>query len=300
MKDKNAEFQKYYNLLISMSYRMMGSFVEAEDIVQEVAIEWMKTDVESISNEKAWLLRVCTNKAIDCLKKAYKKREVYTGTWLPEILPNSFIVWDNETENKESLNTSFLILLENLNPKERAVYILRSVFEYDFKKISEFTDLKDSNCRKIFERANDKIHDGNKTYDKNDENSLNILEKLFEAAKLGSEERIKELLSRNSEFWSDGGGKVSASRRILDTMQKIGRFLANIFKSLENDEFTYQYEYMLVNYMPGVVLSKQDENGLWKIETIFSFELLDNKIERIYAQRNPDKLRIISNTLRGK
>ena len=295
--ESDNEFERYYKLLISMSYRMMGSFMEAEDIVQEVAIEWHKTDISRIKNKKAWLIRVCTNKSIDSLRKAYRKRELYPGTWLPEILPNSLITWDDEVEKKESLNTSFLILLENLNPKERAIYVLRAVFEYDFKKIAEFTTLNVSNCRKIFERANIKIINKNNIYDDNNKMSLNILKNFFDSAKLGSEDKIKELLSENSEFWSDGGGKVSAAKDVIKDIQKISRFFSNIFKSLENDEHLYKYEYLLVNHLPGLILSRKDSVGLWRIETIFNFEFINNKVYRMYAQRNPDKLKMIEKNL---
>lgn len=293
MEDKNQEFQQYYNFLISLSYRYLGSFSEAEDVVQEVAIEWLKHQRDEINHPKAWLIRVCTNKSLDALKKAYKKREVYTGTWLPEILPDSFITWDNELETKESLKTSFLILLENLNPKERAIYVLRIVFEYNFKEIAEFVETSDANCRKIFQRAKSKIEDQKTHYDQSSDMAYENIRALFNFAKEGSSEKIMSLLSTDSEFWSDGGGKASAARQIFYNPNKIAHFFATIFHNLSKDGNTYKFNFIAVNHQPGLVLSKINDQGLWSLETIFSFEFIDDKIARIYAQRNPDKLGFI-------
>lgn len=290
MKKNNQEFHRYYNFLISLSYRYLGSFSEAEEIVQEVAIEWLNSNQEEINNPKAWLIRVCTNKSLDALKKAYKKREVYTGTWIPEVLPDSLITWNDHLENQDSLKTSFLILLENLNPKERTVYVLRIVFDYSFKEISEFIELTESNCRKVYQRAKEKIDSKYVKFDSLPKNGYKNLEKLFEYAREGSSEKIANLLHSDSEFWSDGGGKVSATRQIFHDNKKIAHFFATIFHNLSNDKYEYKYEFTKVNSQAGLILSRLDEKGLWKLETIFSFEFINGKIARIFAQRNPDKL----------
>lgn len=292
MKEENSikQFDLYRGFLISVSYRMLGSFSEAEDIVQDVAIEWLRTDTEIIENPKAWLLRVTTNKALDALKRAYKSREVYTGTWLPEVLPDSLITWDDTVQHKESLHTSFLILLENLKPKERAVFILREVVEYSFKEIAEFVGITEANSRKIFERASQKISSKKETFDKYDHNSLDLIRTFFDASCKGDKNIIKELLAPDSEFWSDGGGKVSAVRVVIYEAQKIIRFFINIFSTNNEQSSKFKYEATFVNHLPGLILSRLDEKGLWHIETIFSFELKNGIISKIYAQRDPDKL----------
>jgi len=298
MKEIKTDFEKYYGLLIAMTYRMIGSFIDAEDIVQEVAIEWINVNKNTIENPKAWLVRVCTNKCLDHLKKVYKKREVYTGTWLPEMLPESLLYWEDELDKKESLNVSFLLLLENLNPKERAVFILKHVFEYNFNEISSFTSLTIANCRKIFQRANEKILElENRNKKGITSKSLKNVEEFFRAACRGDNDRLNELLAKDSEFFSDGGGKVSAASKVITSNSKVSRFFSNIFKNLGH----LKYEYMQVNGMPGVIVSKQEQNNLWKVETVFSFEMEKNEIVRIFAQRNPDKLAFVHSFLnRGK
>ncbi|WP_157680590.1 sigma-70 family RNA polymerase sigma factor [Bacteriovorax sp. Seq25_V] len=289
------EFKKYRALLMAISYRMMGTFTEAEDIVQEVSIEWFNTKREEILNPKSWLVRVTTNKAIDALKKAYRKREIYTGTWLPEIMPDSLITWEDDLDIKESLNTSFLILLENLSPKERAVYLLSEIFEYNSHEVSELLNSTESNCRKIKQRAKEKIKNRNLAKSETSEESLKIVRELFDALRLGHNDIVENLLLPDSEFWSDGGGKVSAARNIIIDINKISRFLTTIFKNLENDEFTYKYDFTNVNGLPGLVFSKQNSKKLWNLETVFSFEIECGKVSRIYAQRNPDKISYVEN-----
>ncbi len=288
MDTKLHDFNKNYGMLIAVTYRMLGSFTEAEEIVQEVAIEWLQTDKASIQNPKAWLMKVCTNKTLDLLKKAYKKREVYPGTWLPEVLPNSLITWEDHLEKKDSLNTSFLVLLESLSPKERAVYILKTIFEYSFDEISEFTNLTNANCRKISQRANAKINTSTSHQNIHSTESISTIQNFFNSAQEGDKESLKQLLSPESEFWSDGGGKASAVKGALYGPDKIARFFANIFKHMKDG----QYDYTNINNKPGLVVSKQLENRLWVIQTIFSFEIKNNQILKIYAQRNPDKLEL--------
>lgn len=276
-------------LLISISYRMLGSFAEAEEIVQETALEWLGTGQDLIENPQSWLVRVVTNKSLDTLKRAYKRREVYTGTWLPEVLPDSLITWDYNIENKESLHTSFLILLENLNPKERAVFILRNVVEYSFKEIADFVGTSDSTARKIYERATKKVQERKEKFDTYDSSSLNVIRDFFEASCLGEEGSIRELLDEESQFWSDGGGIVSAIRVVICDMRKISRFFSNTF-SRADDSVDRKVEFTFVNHLPGLIISKFNENNRWEIETLFSFELKNGVIARIYAQRNPEKI----------
>src|SRR3954465_640983 len=136
---------QYRTYLISFAFRMTGSLSEAEDLVQETFIECARVSPSEIQNPKSWLTKICANKGIDHLKSAYKRRETYPGTWLPDAIPDSLQVWSNlhgsETPektliNSETLTTSFLLLAERLTPEERAVYLLSEVFEYSYREIA--------------------------------------------------------------------------------------------------------------------------------------------------------------------
>ncbi len=129
-------FQQYRTYLVSFAFRMTGSLSEAEDIVQETFLECASMNPQTIESPKSWLTKVCSNKGLDHLKKAYKKRETYSGPWLPDAIPDSYQVWsslaapaspDQNLLLSESLTTSFLLLIEKLTPEERAVYLLSEI-----------------------------------------------------------------------------------------------------------------------------------------------------------------------------
>lgn len=151
------------NFLISYAFRMTGSLMDAEDIVQDTVSECLKHDFGKIENHRAWMTRICSNKALDLLKSAYKNRTRYVGTWLPEFIPDALNFgrsYQNEESNSElseSLTISFLILLQTLGPIERAVFVLKEVFGYSFKEISKLLGKSEPACRKIAERARNSV-----------------------------------------------------------------------------------------------------------------------------------------------
>lgn len=288
--------------LVSFAFRMTGSLSEAEDIVQDTFVECMDVAFDSIQNPKSWLTKVCSNKALDHLKSSYKKRETYPGTWLPDAIPESLQLWShlNHTDSPdknlllaESLTTSFLLLIEKLNPEERVVYLLHEIFDYSFHEIANFLEKSEEACRKMAERARKSVISDRVSFSKSGIDAEKLIAKFFESAKQGDKTAIAELLADGSEFWSDGGGKVSASPVILKDILKIAQFFAGLGRTplLKSEEF--KLEINQVNSRPGIVISKKAPNGLWEFDTIMTFEFKDSKIARIFAQRNPDKLKAL-------
>jgi RNA polymerase sigma-70 factor (ECF subfamily) len=291
-------WKQHRPFLISFAFRMTGSLSEAEDLIQETFLECARTPPSEIKNPKSWLARICANKAIDHLKSAYKRRETYPGTWLPDIVPDSLQVWSNLTPSdspeksllaSESLTTSFLLLVERLTPEERAVYLLSEVFDYSYKQIAAFMQKSVEACRKTAQRARKAVASAPK-FQSNSSESVRVIERFFESAKNSDEAALVALLSDESEFWSDGGGKVPAAKTVLTEKEKIAAFFAALGKSNAFIPADYKLDFARVNSRPGVVISKRLASGLWTLETSFAFELIDNKIARIYAQRNPAKL----------
>lgn len=292
MENKYLEtFSIHKNHLLGISYRILGSLAEAEEIVQEVYIKWQSQDIDQIKNFESWLVKVCTNQSIDKLRSAYKQREVYIGPWLPEPVLNSFASWiEDPTELDESISQAFLLILEKLSPKERAVYILREVFSYSFNEISSITNLSPENCRKIAERARKYIHQNKPRFRTPLPEDEILLKKFFATIKSGEIEDIKGHFNQNIEFWSDGGGKVSASRKVLMDQTVIAKFLSSIYKAKEESNF--KMEFTKVNNKIGLLVSKLNTELLWELESVFSFEFNDDKISRIFVTRNPDKLQM--------
>lgn len=277
---------------------MTGSLAEAEDIVQETFVACLGTDPAEILNHRAWLTRVCTNKALDYLKLAHKRREAYVGVWLPDAVPDSFQFWGNledpslpgdEILRKESLTMSFLLMLQKLSPEERVVYLLSEVFSYSLKEIGEFLQKTEEAIKKISQRAR-KAFDNEKRFRNDGPESERVINRFFEIAKTGNAEALAGMLSPDSEFWPDSGGKVpTASKSVIFDIVRTSRFFAGIWASKPFQSDSIKWEYHQVNARPGLIVSSLTENG-WKIDTILSFELENGKIARIYSQRNPDKL----------
>lgn len=305
LKAWEKPFLTYRPMLMSYVFRMTGSLAEAEDIVQDVFLECANVDLSKIENPKAWLMKVTSNKGLDHLKSAPKKREEYYGVWLPDAIPDAFQFWggyensspDNALLISQSLTTSFLLLLEKLSPEERVVFLLGEIFEYSFKEIAELLDKSEAACRKTAERARKKVSDQKIRSAEISPKAEKLIADFFEAMKLGDPSALTPFLAEDSEFWSDGGGKVPAAPMVFKDRGAIARFFAGLAKAPFLQNVIFKTEVSTVNAMPGAVISKQLPSGEWVFETIFSFEIENGKLVRIFAQRNPDKLRALTGRL---
>lgn len=266
-------------------------------------MECVATDPATIQNHRSWLTKITSNKGLDHLKQAYKKREVYTGPWLPDAIPDSLHIWEGlsvatspekELLAADSLTTSFLLLIEKLTPEERVVYLLGEIFEYSYKEISTFLGKSEATCRKIAERARKAVQAGKPKFETRASNAEKLITEFFELAKRGDNAAMIQMLAENSEFWSDGGGKVAAAPEVLSDAAKIAQFFKGIGLAFFRKSEFFKTEFAMVNHRPGMIISKKLESGLWVFETIMSFETKDGRIGRIYAQRNPDKLSSLS------
>ena len=296
--DWETLFAQYRPLLLSFTFRLTGSLSEAEDIVQETFIAASKLSPSEIRNHRAWLTKLCANVGLDYLKMAYKKREIYSGTWLPDEVPDSLQLWQSLIESpspeqkvilEESLTTSFLLLIEKLTPLERVIYLLKEIFNYSFKEISQFLGKNEATLRKSAQRARQAIQSDEVKFSPTCSDYKKALGEFFELAKAGDASGITNMLAEDSQLWGDGGGKVRAAGFIKDR-QDIATFFNRLVTSEVFRSKKYKIEFHLVNYRPGVVISKQLEDHIWIFDTLLSFEFFDDKIARIYAQRNPDKL----------
>jgi len=295
------DWKQHRPFLISFAFRLTGSLTEAEDLVQDTFLECAHVPRSEIKNPKSWLTKICANKGIDHLRSAYKKRETYPGTWLPDVIPDSLQIWSQlhggDSPEKtliasESLTPTFLLLAERLTPEERAVYLLSEVFEYSFKEISTFLDKSEEACRKTAQRARAAVQAAPR-FVANSPDSTKLIARFFDSAKNGDKASLLELLSDGSEFWSDGGGKVSAAKKVLTEPDPIATFFAALGTSKVFVAGDFKVDFTQVSSRPGLIVSRKLPSGLWSFETIFSFEILDDKIVRIYAQRNPDKLQAL-------
>ncbi|MET3698393.1 RNA polymerase sigma-70 factor [Bacillus oleivorans] len=290
-------YKTYKTPLFALAYRMLGSVMDAEDIVQETFLKYEQIpETEVIQNERAYLYKIVTNRCLDLLRSSAKKRELYVGPWLPEPLIETMPLDSDPSDaclQKESLTTAYLLLLQQLNAVERAVFLLREIFHYPYDEIAEMLGKSSANCRQIFHRAQKSIH-----FDPTQNPSITIAEEkvkdFVNSLLQGNTNKLLELVSEDVVYFTDGGGKVRAARVPVVGLEQVIKFHQYIFNKFAS-QFTYFY--VLVNGMPGIRIRVnrevlQDDEAS---EYVYSFAFHNNKIETIYAVANPDKLRHLDN-----
>src|SRR6266568_7412537 len=207
-----AEFERHRRLLFSIAYRMLGSIADAEDMVQETFIRWQRASTTEVRSPKAFLITVVSRLGINYLQSARARREEYVGEWLPEP-----IVTEPESQASrivqvdESVSMALLLLLERLTPVERAVFILREIFDYTHGEIAEVLELSEANCRQLLRRAREHVRQASPRFKTSETQHREVLERFREAAGTGDMDRLLALLSRDVVLHSDGGGKAPAN-----------------------------------------------------------------------------------------
>jgi RNA polymerase sigma-70 factor (ECF subfamily) len=274
-------------LLFSIAYRMLGSVTEAEDIVQEslLRLERARQHGTEIESNRAFLTTVTTRLAIDQLRSARAKRETYFGPWLPEPLLTADEPDPAEVaEMSDSLSLSFLVLLETLSPVERAVFLLREVFDYGYDEIAQIVQKSETNCRQIFARARRRIDEGKPRFQADREQQTELADRFVEAMREGSVEELIELLAPDAVFYGDGGGKGRGLPRPIFGAPKIARLLS-AFKA-EGDRLAASTRQVWVGGQPGIV--NLDADGA--LINVMAFEVAEGRVQAVRSVINPDKL----------
>lgn len=277
--------------LLGLAYRLLGSAADAEDAVQDTYIRWQGVNPADIRNGEAWLTTACTNRCLDILKSAGRKRTEYVGPWLPEPLQTETIESaEDKLELASSLTTAFLLLLERLTPKERAAYLLREIFDYPYSQVAETLGLKEAACRQLVSRASRVIGQDTARYVPTSERQEALLTAFQDALATGTASSLSALLSEDIELHTDGGGKVLAALRILNGRQSVETF---IVKVLGRAWSSLKIERTEINGRRGLIAL---EDG--KITAALSVGFReDGQVQQIFITRNPDKLqRVVSRT----
>jgi RNA polymerase sigma-70 factor (ECF subfamily) len=269
--------------LLAVAYRMLGSVADAEDVVQDAYLRLQQADAE-IESPEGWLVKATTRLCIDRLRQA-RRRGTYVGPWLPEPARDT---WDGASMDRlelaESLSMAFLVLLETLSPRERAAYLLRDVFNYEYEEIAGLLDRSEVSVRQIAARARRRIEASDRRFAPAETGRADDLAgRFFEACKSGDVGSIEALLMEDVVVYSDGGGKAHAAPRPILGVRRVANLLSvSIRKRLESCEMSMA----LVNGQPGLVFS---EAG--KAIQVTTFAAAAGCIAEIYTILNPDKLR---------
>lgn len=274
-------------LMFSIAYRMTGRVTEAEDIVQEAFFRMERASQNGVVVEsaKAYLTTATTRLAIDHMRSARARRESYVGTWLPEpIVADLQDSPEQMAELSDSLSMAFLVLLESLSPVERAVFLLREVFDYSYEDIAQIVDKKEANCRQILGRARRHLDDHQDRYEATTEQSEALLRSFLAAARHGDLDQLVDLLAADAVLCGDGGGKATAIREPLYGRDRVAAFVLALFERAKHMGVTA--EPVLVNGGPGLIT--RDPQG--KILSVLCLEVDEGLIHTVRGIVNPDKL----------
>lgn len=266
--------------LLALAYRMLGSTADAEDAVQDAYLRYQQAS--NVQAADAWLVKATTRLCIDRLRQA-KRREAYIGPWLPEPVAETWAgAAVDRLEMAESLSMAFLVLLETLSPAERAAYLLREVFGYEFEEIAELIDKTPVNVRQIVARARKHVENNDRRFRTTAGQAEELANRFFEACRSGDVDAIESLLAPDAVLYSDGGGKAFASPRPLDDRRQIAKLLSVTFR-----KFYVHCESAAtkVNGRPGAVFSSGG-----KAFSVVTFAESQAGVARLYIVLNPDKL----------
>jgi RNA polymerase sigma-70 factor (ECF subfamily) len=278
-------FEQQRPLLFGIAYRMLGSAMDAEDIVQEAYLRYARVEGEAIQHPKAYLAKTVTRLCLDHIKSAQAQRETYIGPWLPEPIMTD-IAPDARPIEVETLSLAFLLLLEKLTPAERAVFVLREVFEYDYAEITDMLDKDAAACRQLLRRARVHIGEERQRFKTTPETHLNMLTRFIEAVSLGDVEALTQLLTDDVIAVSDGGGKAAAALRPLHGQAAVSAFVIGL---AQRNGSLFHNEMALLNGTPAILLKIGE-----RIDTAVLLATTNGGVARVLFVRNPDKLRLPS------
>ncbi|ANN17860.1 RNA polymerase subunit sigma-24 [Amycolatopsis orientalis] len=288
--DQVTEFERLRPVMFGLAYRLLGSAAEAEDAVQDAYLRWAGAEHESIASPRAWLAKVVTNLCLNRLTSARAQRERYVGPWLPEpVLTSDDVLGPLETaEQRDSVSLAMLVLLEQLSPVERAVFVLKEAFAYSHREIAAILDISEVNSRQLHSRARRDLARPHERRAPDPHEVEKLVESFLAAAGNGDLTGLERLLTADVTAWSDGGGKVTAARRPVHGAAKVARLFAGMFTwaagvSIEIGE---------VNGGPAVIGTAGGA-----VYGILGFEVVDGRIAGLRTVVNPDKLTFLSRQL---
>jgi RNA polymerase sigma-70 factor (ECF subfamily) len=268
--------------LFSIAYRMLGRATEAEDVLQEAYLRWQSAPREDVESASAFLTSVVVRLSIDVLRSARVRREAYVGPWLPEpLVADTAPGPDEAAELADSVSLAFLVLLEELTPVERAVFLLREVFGYDYPTVAGMVGKSEANCRQLVVRGKQRVAERRTRFEADSVHGRELTARFLAACSTGDLDGLLGMLADDVVVWSDGGGKVQAARRPVAGRDKAARFLIGIAE--KGGEFDGRL--VAVNGQPGGIFGHDG-----RIEYAMALDVLDGQIVGVRVIANPDKL----------
>ena len=273
-------FNIHRSLLFTVAYELLGSAADAEDVVQETWIRWAEVDWSEVRDHRAYLVTIATRQALNRLRTRSRRREEYVGEWLPEPLLTTADVAE-DVELVESISMAMLTLLETLSPVERAVFVLREVFDVPHDEIAHALDKTPAAVRQIAHRARGHVHSRRPRMPVSSVEHAEVVDRLLAAVRGGDVSGLLDVLSPDVVLVADGGGLVPAVRRPVEGGDKVARLLAGLSANVQ----TVELQRTTLNGAPAIMFVL---GGV--ADTAVSVVVEDGRVTRLYAVRNPNKL----------
>ena len=283
--DHAERFTHLRPLLFTIVYEILGSATESDDVLQDSYLRWAEVDLATVRDTKSYLAQLVTRQALNALRAGARRREDYIGPWLPEPLLLDERDASSDVVLAESVSMAMLVLLETLTPDERAVFVLREVFGFDYDEIAGAVGKSVTTVRQVAHRAREHVHARRKRFDPVDATrTTELTEQFLTAAATGDLDGLLSMLAPDAVWTADSNGKASAARRPVVGAEKVARAVIGLFR-LGQKLPDVRVETAVYNSAPAVVIYSGDH-----LEGVFLVEVVDGKITHFYAMRNPDKL----------
>jgi RNA polymerase sigma-70 factor (ECF subfamily) len=280
-----AAFEEWRPLLFGIAYRMLGSAADAEDVVQDASIRWLRRYDRDVESVRAYLVTIVTRLCLDQLSSARSTRVTYAGPWLPEPV----VMEDEEaaSEQADSLSLAFLVLLEELTPPERAAYLLHDIFGYSFEEVAGSLGRSPAACRQLGSRARRHVEERRQRFDADLRQGRALTDRFLVACATGDLSGLLSMLSDDVVVWTDGGGKVRAAMRPVVGPYRSSRFLLNVAKKVHGVP-----QEVTLNGQPAVVFVEDSRVGAALI-----LDISEGRIVAVRTVSNPEKLDRLSREL---
>jgi RNA polymerase sigma-70 factor (TIGR02957 family) len=292
MTDLAGVFEAQRPRLFGLAYRLLGSAADAEDMVQDAFLRWSAAGQDSVQDPTAWLTTVVVNLCRNRLASARARRERYVGTWLPEpVLTADGTLGPLETvEQRDSVSLALLTLLEQLTPRERAVFVLRESFGYSHGEIARVVGASEAGCRQLHRRARQRLGDPRPRFQPDPDQWRRLVERFLVAAGAGDLTSLERLLADDVTYWSDGGGKAPVARRPVVGRARVARFFAKLIPKFAGE------------FARGVEIRQAEVNGepallAWIGGVLFGVivpEIAGDRITGLRVMANPDRLGFVA------
>jgi RNA polymerase sigma-70 factor, ECF subfamily len=279
-------FEEHRPVLTGVAYRMLGRVADAEDVVQDAWLRWSAGDRSDVREPRGFLVRITTRLAIDRLRHVQSRREAYVGPWLPEPIATDFGPTLPDTAERavlaESVSLAVLVVLESLSPLERAVFVLREAFGFPYGEIATTLDRSEAAVRQLAGRARRHVEERKPRYDVDPGECRDLTERFLAAASGGDLDALLTLLAPDVRLVGDSGGKAKAPLRVIESADKVGRFLFAVTKEPVQE---LDVRFVELNGAPALLVLSAG-----KPDSVMQLEVLDGRIRCVYIIRNPDKL----------